>query len=121
MLYYQIPPRYVILTNFPNVCYITKFSQRMLYYQIPLAYVILQNLCPQQMLGARANGETFVSATNYQIPPTYVILPNSPNVCYITKFPQRMLYYQIPQRMLYYQIPPTYAILPNSLSVCYIT
>ena len=69
----------------------------------------------------------------YQILPTYVILPNSPSVCYITKFPQRMLcyqipssvcyitkfsqrmlYYQIPQRMLYYQIPPAYVILPNS-------
>ena len=63
MLCYQIPQTYVILPNPPNVCYITKFTQRMLYYQIPLAYVILQNLCPQQMLGAQANGETFVSAT----------------------------------------------------------
>ena len=52
----------------------------------------------------------------YQIPPTYVILPNSLNVCYITKFPQRIILpnyanvcyiTKFPQRMLYYQIPWT--------------
>ena len=40
----------------------------------------------------------------YQIPSSYLILPNSHNVCYITKFPQHMLYYQIPQ---------TYVMLQN--------
>ena len=74
-----------------------------------------RHLCPQQITKFPQR------MLYYQIPLTYAILPNSPNVCYITKFPNVCYITKFPQRMLYYQIPSAYVILLNSLSVCYIT
>ena len=78
----------------------------MLYYQIPFCVCYITKFPDERYKN--------------QIPSAYVILPNSLSVYYITKFPQRMLYYQIPfsvfyiikfpQRMLYYQILSAYVI-----------